>query len=618
MMNWEIKLQKSFNYFFLVASCISVITAGFRSYYVPISHDEAATFFMYVQSGKFLPFHSQVDANNHVLNSALSYVCFHLFGSSPFSLRIPNLLALVILVFAIHRFANQLYHFGSKVFVVIAFLLSFHWLTFFSACRGYGISMGLLVLGLTYLFDYISNPTRAIYFYYSILLFQLAISANLILIIVVLVLSGILFLVQITNKQLLKPIIILVWLLHLAAVYYWLSFSFYLQDNGALYYGEGSSYWTVTFVSLIKLLLGYYHPFIKFVLLLLLIIILIVAFYINKNNLKHFKSQFKKPSASLLLLCVLGVLGIGFYLMNKVLDVNFPEDRTGLFFYVFFVLLIVFCFDGLSQKLNLLSLLPLSCLVMIHFFFNINFRKHSLTTYETIPEHFYTTLLNEQKNSKSRITIGGHRVRELFYAFFNYRNNGHLNPADPVEVMQMNCDYYIALENEQKYYVPYYYVIDAEPDWGFRLLKRKEPIIKKEFYKLYNKSISGNSEFMDVYHNIDTTLYNNMPLQAEINFDIDKITVPANTWIVFSVNDSLNNTYYFKRYPIQWMGYDNNGKKNISYTLTMGNIPHKAKNLCFFFWNIDQQPLSVKVNSLKLFQLEGKGVNQVAETIPSL
>jgi hypothetical protein len=147
-------------------------------------------------------------------------------------------------------------------------------------------------------------------------------------------------------------------------------------------------------------------------------------------------------------------------------------------------------------------------------------------------------------------------------------------------------------------------------------LKRKEKIIKNKVVDLKDISVTNNSnEFIEIYHQGDTTFTNTKSLIAEINFDIEQISVPTNTWLVFQINDGEDQTLYFKRYPLQWTGYDNNGKKNLSYSLTSGNLPSHAKKIVCFFWNIDQQPLSIHVNSLKLFQIDGNGVDYVAPDI---
>ncbi len=605
-----------FNICFAFISSFSFIIVLFRSYLVPLNHDEAATFFFFIQSGNYMPFYSQVDANNHVLNSFLGNCCFHLFGSSPFALRLPNTLSFLILICGVFKLSKHLIKFEAKLFLTIGFLASFHWLTFFSACRGYGLSMALLVMGIAYMFNYLYNIEKTKYFIFMLVFFQLCISANLILLLITLLLCGIVILVQLANKKLFSPIIILVWLLFFGLFYYWLSFSFFLQDSGALYYGEGDSYWKVTFLTLVKLLIFSPSVLLKYCLVSFFVVCIMLNLFYNRHYfLKPFE-QFKKPSLSLLLLIILCVLILGFYAMHKILGINYPEDRTGLFYYVFFVLFVAFTFNEISFSAAKYVLLTICISILIHFAMNLNFRKHSLYVYETIPEHFYTTLLNEQKKADHRITIGGHRVRELFYGYWNYRYDGVLNPADPSNTMQMCFDYYISTIYEKQYWEKYYTVIDSEPDWGFVILKRKVPIIKKKFFELNNLIIDAKGkDFNDVYHKPDSVFNETKPLLAEIDFDIIAIEKPTNTWLVFAINDSLGNTFHFMRYPLQWSGYDLNHRNHLKYSIVMGNLPVKAKNIVVFFWNIKKQELELNVNSLRIYQLEGDGVDFVAPSI---
>jgi hypothetical protein len=93
------------------------------------------------------------------------------------------------------------------------------------------------------------------------------------------------------------------------------------------------------------------------------------------------------------------------------------------------------------------------------------------------------------------------------------------------------------------------------------------------------------------------------------------ISKPTNTWIVLAVNDSLEQQCYFKRYPLQWTGYDLNGKKNLTYSLITGTLPPKSKKMVCFIWNIGKKPYNIKVNSFKIYQIEGNGVNYMAPDI---
>ena len=180
----------------------------------------------------------------------------------------------------------------------------------------------------------------------------------------------------------------------------------------------------------------------------------------------------------------------------------------------------------------------------------------------------------------------------------------------------MNCDYYIATKLEEKYFRDYYDIIDSEPDWGFVVLKRKEKIKRNLVTEKKDMILESNdAEFVGVYDRGDTAFANSNPIIAEINFDVLNISKPTNTWIVLAVNDSLNQQYYFKRYPLQWTAYDLNGKENLIYSLITGNLPPKSKKMVCFLWNIDRKPFNIKINSIKIYQIEGKGVNYVAPDV---
>lgn len=75
----------------------------------------------------------------------------------------------------------------------------------------------------------------------------------------------------------------------------------------------------------------------------------------------------------------------------------------------------------------------------------------------------------------------------------------------------MCIDYYISTMAEKPYWNKFYSVIDTEPDWGFVILKRNDPIIKKKFIEINNLVIDVNGkDFNDVYHKIDTVFYMNL------------------------------------------------------------------------------------------------------------
>ncbi len=597
--------NKIFNTFFVCISIVVLIIFSIRAYVIPLCHDEVATFFFYIQSGKFIPYHAHLDANNHVLNSTLSWVCYKLFGSHQFILRLPNLAALVILIYSTFQLSKYLKHSHTKILLTCLLLLSFHWLSFYNVTRGYGISMSCLLFAVLQFLNYVYKKPKLLYFASCLLFLHLAICSNLILIPVVVLVFLILSLWQLVVGYLLKWQIICLWLINCGILLFWCKFGKHLQASGALYYGAGSSYIKMSFFSLIQLIISYalQPPALIAIIIICTVLLLFLSIWILKSEKINLNSLKTPPKYILFFILFLGVI-IEFYLLHKLFNINYPEDRTGLFFYLFFVLALTFLLDQFL-KLKIVSCI-ISILTVIHFCWNINFTKHSLNSYETMPEHFYAKLLQEQKKSTYPITIGGHMIRELFYGYINYKHQGALNPMDPVYEMHMNCDYYIGTKAEAPMYKNFYTILDEDLHWGFTLLKRKTPLIRKPFIVKTKFDLKSNdAEFLDLYHNVDTTLYQSLPLQARVKLKINHIPNPANAWLVLSLNDSLNVSYYFKRVPLQWYGDNLNGK-SLDIILTLGNTPYKSKNLVVFIWNINKKNIDVKISSLEIAQILNK------------
>jgi hypothetical protein len=124
-----------------------------RAVALPILFDEAFTYLAFVRQplGTLLnPLGSdrEIDANNHLLNTLLVKACAALLGVSEFVFRLPNLAALAsYLVFGwliLRRYSRFLPPLAGFVLITAnPFLLDL-----FSAARGYGLSLGLLLPGL--------------------------------------------------------------------------------------------------------------------------------------------------------------------------------------------------------------------------------------------------------------------------------------------------------------------------------------------------------------------------------------------------------------------------------------------------------------------------------------
>jgi 4-amino-4-deoxy-L-arabinose transferase-like glycosyltransferase len=402
---------------------------------------------MYIQNGEFWPYHAIVDANNHILNSGLSYICFKLFGSSLLALRLPNLLAFLLMAMAVYRLLFHLKSSTARLVLVALFLLSFNWLSFYSLCRGYGLSMALLLVSLVLVLEYFKNPKRWL-FYGFLLAIQLAIAANLTLLIIALIVTTLVLFYQLINKKLLDIWLLPGYLMHALSLYLWIGFSFFLQKGNALYYGQGDDYWEITFKTLIELISGWENNAVDVSIAVLVLIATGFSVYlIAQANLKE---KIMRMNALLFFTVIFTGALFSFYFLHLLKDVNYPEDRTGLFFYPIAALMIVFLIDSATNQRMQKLFLTIPAMAVIHFCLLLNFKNHAINEYETFPERFYLKLLEEQEKSKEKITISGHRLNELMFAFMNYNHGGGLNPVDDAEELNVYGDYALTKTKDLK------------------------------------------------------------------------------------------------------------------------------------------------------------------------
>jgi hypothetical protein len=117
---------------------------------VPFSIDEAWTWEEFVK-GEFwnVVTYAHPVPNNHILNSLLVKP-FHALSDSELSLRMPNILAFFLYLYAAYSISANL--FTNKLLslcLFVSLMLDTTLIHFFALCRGYGIGIGLLLFSIS-------------------------------------------------------------------------------------------------------------------------------------------------------------------------------------------------------------------------------------------------------------------------------------------------------------------------------------------------------------------------------------------------------------------------------------------------------------------------------------
>src|SRR5262249_47068702 len=166
-----------------ISSCLLFAYVAVRAFLVPITWDEAYNYLEFTRQGILLPLRfPPMAANNHYLNSWLTYLTTGLLGVSEISLRLPTLAAYILFLYYTARLCNELSSPLQRVSAFVVLNGNPYLLDFFSLSRGYGISYGLLAGSLWYLYRFLRADLRVTYGQASLGLAILAVTAHLTLI----------------------------------------------------------------------------------------------------------------------------------------------------------------------------------------------------------------------------------------------------------------------------------------------------------------------------------------------------------------------------------------------------------------------------------------------------
>ncbi len=321
-----------------------------RTIFTDTLHDEVASYIFYFYQGDYIGDSMHWDANNHLLNSFLGHQLFKVFGDNFAMLRLPNLLSFILYFWGSYQLTKNLKTPWLKLLGIIAMISIPFIIEFFSAARGYGLSMGLFVCALVFFQRYISSfkINHLFLFYASIVL---SVAANLTIINSGLILIGIqliaLFLYARENQFSMKY-----WMLHISShvcgILLLLPFIWYgilLKDHGALYYGSLDGLWEVTIKSLSQYV---FFTDSKWILAVYLFVGLcsLYALYISTSLKDKMLAILRRP-LSFLIILILGNL-FAILLLANLFAINYPEDRTAMYFIPLSILLALHSFDQLQ------------------------------------------------------------------------------------------------------------------------------------------------------------------------------------------------------------------------------------------------------------------------------
>lgn len=361
-----------------------------RALFVEPLFDELATLYWYIQTGYLPGRGATMDANNHILNSLISHQFFRLFGDHFFVYRLFSVLTFPIYFFSARKLLlNTRSSFSILIFLA---LISVHWIfDYFSFSRGYGPSLAFLILAFCLIQRWFeTQKTRfyvAVIFSFSVaLLCNLSLLIPLVILLFYLIFVSIIRAKQFTFRQLVEFwITTLCFMTFLVPVYIYIN---KLKKAGALWWGSKEGLWEVTGKSISKNVFFSESEVLKYVLVFWIVLIGVKLSRRRKDS--GFKNLLLDLSWWIPLLFVLALLSIE--ISSKILDVNYPMDRVGMYLVPLFILSVGLSIQNTGTlRWSLLALLwfPGS------FVLKMNLNTSVFSPEDRIHKSFYREILRE-------------------------------------------------------------------------------------------------------------------------------------------------------------------------------------------------------------------------------
>ncbi len=580
------------------------VYVGLRAYFVPITIDEAATFFHYIHPGAIWPGEGTIlDANNHILNSFLSRCSYLLFGTSEFVLRLHAVLLTGVYLFYTFLLAKYIQHKIVRWAFILAFLFPHFFVEFFAFTRGYGISMALLIAALYHLISFY-RESRTSHLVVTMVWLALATLANLtlfisFLIVLILLVAKCIYLLVRKKSAWINLVICLV--LAAAPSWWFVFYGLKLKGNGSLYYGNQDSFWGTTVGTLMDNFTWENNLIGKVVLALFfagLVLMLI-------SKIKALKLSNLFTPGVLFSALLLGNIAANL-LMKWLMDTNYLEDRTGLFYYPFFVLSLCFVADETDltfKKYIANGLLVVMCFFPIHFFVNMNLTHSTLWYFDAGIRVFYEAIKEDAGIQKPPPMISAYHLRALTFSFYNFKDGGLFNQLANIENTGGEVDYQIVTK-EQCNDCELFEELIYEPISKQYLMKRKKLMQRQQVHTFEDIPSDGiiSDEFQEFERIIIDTLVGKI-LELEFMLTV-KSNGPFAAWLIVDVLDEEENSLNNNLVGMSWLKREYNGEENnFHYTVPLSRIPEHAKGVKCFVWNLQQREYEIVKGEIRVNKL---------------
>lgn len=574
------------------------IYIALRAVFVPITIDEAATFFHYIQPQKWLPGEAHWDANNHILNSGLSIISYRLFGEEEWALRLPNLLAGLLYLIMAWKLALGIHDriYRWSMFLALGFC-SFL-IEYFGYTRGYGLSMAFLVFGVWSFLQWRKNG-RLVFLLSTIIGILLMVIANLSLLVSGLIMTTLVIAFLIIDKRKNPFQYAVVGILSTLGFYFAISHSFNMKERGLLYYGEGDSFWHVTVRTLGQFT---YHPIGDILIWILPAAFLVVSILVIITLISSDLKVLLQHKAIVPVALLFGNLFANFS-MHLLMGVNYPEDRVALGYLPFLIISAMYLADGFDSKPLKIILVPFALSFPIQLLATANMSLCPLWNHDQYLPKLLEVATQRFEQEGVEPTVEGYRWRRMAYDYHNWFSGGKVSSMRSYSYDRYMADLIIT-DNEIGHDLSAYTELLQDP-WSSLIIYERSKPWEKTLIKegLFETGGQTDAQFREL---VNIPIPENQPsgylFVPDLKFESESI--PPRVSMLGQVSNAVHEGIDFHEVALdrvrsQWK----DESAALHHSILLDVKPDSAAHMKVFLWNRENQGTYSSSGSWKLYEL---------------
>lgn len=589
--------SKIFSTFVWILFGLLMIYLLLRAFFLEPLHDEAATFFYYIESGIYWGPDMMLDANNHLLNSVLGHWVYLVFGDQLFFIRLPNVIAFVFYFWGIYRFIKPISSNLQKTLILLGTTCIPFVLEYFANTRGYGLSLGLFVFSLSYIRDFVVNHNIKSA-YWSSLLMCLTVYANLTFLLTLILMAALFILIQWTNKQKISTkqhlLLFLSYILLAISMLPNLYYAHILKESGALYYGSLDGFWEVTGKTLSRYILFHDLNWLKYA---FIIVFSLLAFHLIRRWKKLGYFKFFSESATILAWFLFGNC-LAIILMAVILKINYPEDRVGMHLAVLFILLLGFLLTEIKRLNWLLFAMLFFPFTMIP---RMNLTTSVFSPDDRISKPYFQKVV-QNLNPYSTVSIYPLQLLTWSYLSRDLEANNFVTAERDFNLTSDIVMTKTTLFKEEAF-LKNYKVIAYNPESTHIAYQRKSPYTKEVIFSAPINIIDSQDEYITIFQSEIPDSLRNRRIQFHVDADVTAENIFREFAIItYSTFDKEMTLVDYHHINQRWVhGVKKEFPLNFNYAVE--ELKPTENEIRIYIWNRKNEKISLKNGVFQMLEL---------------